>query len=155
MTRAPLRATPGSVIGIDAGSVRVGVAASDPTRTIATPVATLERTSNDFWARLQREIHARAATSIVVGLPRRLDGSEGEAAAGARELAADVGHHTGLAVELWDERFTTAQAERQMIAAGTRRRRRRQRIDAVAATLMLQSWLDAAVEGARGRSEPS
>jgi putative Holliday junction resolvase len=153
MTRAPARAMPGPVIGIDAGSVRVGVAASDPTRTVATPVVTLQRTSAEFWARLGREIEARAATSIVVGLPRRLDGSEGEAAASARRLAADVERRTGLAAVLWDERFTTAQAERHMIAAGVRRRGRRARIDAVAATLMLQSWLDADAARARDRTE--
>ena len=133
----------GSVLGIDAGSVRVGIAVSDPTRTVATPVVTVQRRPETLWARLREEIAARGITSVVVGLPRRLDGSEGDAAAAARELATEVERRTGLAVVLWDERFTTAQAERQMIAAGVRRRRRRQKIDAVAATLMLQSWLDA------------
>jgi len=151
MTRAPSRATAGSVLGIDAGAVRVGVAASDPSRTVATPVVTLQRASGEFWERLAREIDTRAATAIVVGLPRRLDGTEGEAATAARQLAADVERRTGLAVVLWDERFTTAQAERHMIASGVRRSRRRQRIDAVAATLMLQSWLDADIARARGR----
>jgi putative pre-16S rRNA nuclease len=134
---------PGAVLGIDAGSVRVGVAASDPTRTVATPVATLQRSAPTFWARLGEEIAARAVTSVVVGLPRRLDGSEGEAAADARKLAGEIERRTGVTVDLWDERFSTAQAERQMIASGTRRRRRREAIDAAAATLMLQSWLDA------------
>jgi len=133
----------GSVLGIDAGSVRVGIAVSDPTRTVATPVVTVQRRPETLWARLREEIAARGITSVVVGLPRRLDGSEGDAAAAARELATEVERRTGLAVVLRDERFTTAQAVRQMIASGMRRRRRRQKIDAVAATLMLQSWLDA------------
>ena len=149
MTGAPASAMPGSVLGIDAGSVRVGIAVSDPTRTVATPVVTVPRRPETLWARLREEIEARGVTSIVVGLPRRLDGSEGGAAAAARELAAEAERRTDLEVLLWDERFTTAQAERQMIASGVRRRRRRESIDAIAATLMLQSWLDSRTAGRR------
>lgn len=154
MTVARPSDAPGAVLGIDAGSVRVGLAASDPTRTVATPVATLPRSARTLWPRLGREVEARGVTSIVVGLPRRLDGSEGEAAAGARALAGEIERQTGVPVELWDERFTTAQAERQMIASGVRRRRRREFIDAAAATLMLQSWLDsqAAQRSGAGRA---
>jgi putative Holliday junction resolvase len=79
----------------------------------------------------------------VVGLPRRLDGSEGGSAADARHVAAQVRARTGLPVEMWDERFTTAAAERSLIANGRRRAQRRRSVDAVAASLLLQSWLDA------------
>ena len=79
----------------------------------------------------------------MVGLPRRLDGSEGEAAAAARALADEASRECGLPVEMWDERLTTVAAERALIAGGMRRQRRRETVDAVAAALMLQSWLDA------------
>lgn len=153
MSPARQIAEAGTVIGLDPGSVRVGVAASDPTRTIATPVASLAREPQTFWPRLERELHERGARGVVVGLPRRLDGSEGDAAADARRLAAEVEERTRLPVVLWDERFTTAQAERQLIAAGVRRRRRRETVDAAAATLLLQSWLDSPANRRRPGSD--
>ena len=136
---------PGCALGIDVGTVRVGVAASDPTQTVATAVATLQRSRDDraLWDRLQQEIDERRAAVVIVGLPRRLDGGEGDAAVEARRFAAELHRRTGATVELWDERFTTALAERSLISAGVRRAQRRSRIDSVAATLLLQSWLDA------------
>jgi putative Holliday junction resolvase len=131
-------------LGLDAGSVRVGVAAADPTDTLASPVAVLPRVrARELWDRVRREASERSASVIVVGLPRELDGSEGPAAADARRLAADAERETGLPVEMWDERFTSAEAERALIAGGMRRDRRRQTVDGVAAALMLQGWLDA------------
>jgi putative Holliday junction resolvase len=96
-----------------------------------------------LWARLSAVIQERDVQRIVVGLPRRLDGSEGGAAADARAFAREVEKHTGVPVEFFDERFTTMQAERSLIDAGKRRAARRATVDAVAATLLLQSWLDA------------
>lgn len=131
-------------LGLDPGTVRVGLAAADPTGSLATPVAVLPRVRRAaLWDRVRREAAERDAAVIVVGLPRELDGSEGVAAADARALAADAERETGLPVELWDERFTSAQAERQLIAGGMRRERRRRTVDGVAAALMLQGWLDA------------
>ena len=132
----------GGVLALDPGSVRVGVAASVPGSFIATPVGSLPRDPATLWPRLLREVRERGVRRIVVGLPRTLDGGEGDAAAAARVLAAEAERQTGLPCELWDERFTTAQAERELIAAGVRRRRRREVVDAAAATLLLQSWLD-------------
>ncbi len=131
-------------LGLDPGTVRVGLAAADPTGMLASAVAVLPRDrAAELWERVRREAAARDAGVIVVGLPRELDGSEGPAAADARVLAADAARETGLRVELFDERFTSAQAERQLIATGTRRQRRRHSVDGVAAALMLQGWLDA------------
>jgi putative Holliday junction resolvase len=131
-------------LGIDPGTVRVGLAAADPTGSLASPIAVLPRArSRELWDRVRREADERAAQVIVVGLPRELDGSEGPAAADARTLAADAARETGLSVELWDERFTSAQAERQLVGTGMRRERRRRTVDGVAAALMLQGWLDA------------
>jgi putative Holliday junction resolvase len=131
-------------LGIDPGSVRVGLAAADPTGSLASAVAVLPRArARELWDRVRTEAADREAQVIVVGLPRELDGSEGPAAADARALAADAERETGLPVELYDERFTSAAAERALIAGGMRRDRRRRTVDGVAAALMLQGWLDA------------
>ena len=131
------------VMAIDVGSTRIGLAVSDPTRTIATPVATVARNSPDVWRLMTEHVQEHDAALAVVGLPRLLDGSEGDAAADARCFAAEFQQKIGVTVELWDERFTTALAERSLIEAGMRRQRRKATVDAVAATLILQSWLDA------------
>lgn len=133
-----------TTLGVDVGTVRIGLAVGDPTGTIATPLETRQRQPEAaLWQGLHTLISERGVTTAVVGLPRRMDGREAEAAALARDFAAELRRRTGIDVEMWDERLTTVQAERSMIAAGTRRRQRRERIDAVAAALILQSWLDA------------
>jgi len=86
--------------------------------------------------------HEQEAASIIVGLPRRLDGTHGPEAKAASRLAGEIRSLSRLPVELVDERMTTAAAERSMISTGTRRRERRQDIDRVAATMLLQSHLD-------------
>lgn len=121
----------------------MGLAASDPTRTLASPVAVLDRADGArLWERVRAEARLRAAVGVVVGLPLGMDGSEGDAAGAARALAAEAERETGLAVELQDERLSTVEAERSLLAQGMRRRRRRERVDAVAAAVVLQSWLD-------------
>ena len=131
------------VLGIDVGSVRIGLAVSDETRTLASPLATVPNDPRTLWARLAREMEDRRVERVVIGLPRRLDGSEGDAAEHARRFAAELEQRASAPIEFWDERFTTALAERSLIESGVRRRRRRGVIDAVAATVLLQSWLDA------------
>jgi putative holliday junction resolvase len=131
------------VLGIDVGSVRVGLAVSDETCTLASPVATIPNEPRTLWTRIAREMEDRLVERVVIGLPRLLDGSEGDAAAAARHFAAELGRRTTTAIELWDERFTTTIAERSLIESGVRRKRRREVIDSVAAAVLLQSWLDA------------
>ncbi len=132
-----------SVLGIDVGTVRMGIAGSDPTGVIATPLTTLRRAdAAAMWQALEATIAEREVERVVIGLPRRLDGSEGDSAAMARTFGDELVARTGIPIEWWDERFTTAAAERSMIAAGTRRAKRREAIDSVAAAIMLQSWLD-------------
>jgi putative Holliday junction resolvase len=131
------------VLGIDVGSVRIGLAISDETCTLASPLATVRNDPRTIWARIEREMEDRHVERVVVGLPRRLDGTEGDAAENARGFAAKLQRHVSTAVEFWDERFTTTIAERSLIESGVRRRRRREVIDAVAAAVLLQSWLDA------------
>jgi len=135
------------VLGVDLGAVRIGLACSDPTGTLATPLTVLPR-SGDV-ARDHQAIVAAArdagAEQIVVGLPLSLDGTDGPAARAARaevdSLAAVAG--PGLPVSVHDERFTTVGAERRLSAAGRRGRSQRTAVDAAAAAVMLQSWLEA------------
>ncbi|HEX4755541.1 MAG TPA: Holliday junction resolvase RuvX [Candidatus Dormibacteraeota bacterium] len=139
-------------LGIDVGTVRVGLAGSDETGTIATPLRTVPRQpAARLWREVEQVVVDRLPERIVVGLPLRLDGSEGDSAVDARGVAEQLHRRTGLPVEMWDERFTTVAAERSMIAAGQRRARRRETIDAVAATLLLQSWLDSRRTSGAGR----
>lgn len=131
------------MLAVDPGSRRVGLAVSDPTATIAQPLATLDAEPRETLAeRVAETARRNEARRIVVGLPRQLDGSIGDAARSARVLAGELRKASRLPVELVDERLTTALAERSMIAGGVRRSRRRATIDQVAATLLLQSHLD-------------
>jgi putative Holliday junction resolvase len=118
----------------------VGVALSDPLGVTAQPLVVVRR--EEAIQRIVELCVEKEVQLIVVGLPGRLRGGEGEAAAAARALAAELATATGLPVEMIDEKFTTTSAERIMIESGTRRRRRRQAIDKVAAAIILQSFLD-------------
>ncbi len=131
------------MLAIDPGSKRVGVAVSDPTGTIAQPLTTVAAEPHESLAsRLADVASQNEAARIVVGLPRRMDGSYGPEAKAARELADALRKASGLPVELVDERLTTVAAERAMIAGGARRAKRRADVDRVAAALLLQSHLD-------------
>ena len=136
----------GRVLGLDLGARRIGLALSDPGGQIAFPEGYLDRKD------LEKDLEAlgtlaseRGVTRIVVGLPRLLDGREGTGAAAARRFAAALAEATALPVELQDERLTTAEAERALREAPARRRRGRKRVlDAMAATLLLRSYLEQA-----------
>jgi putative holliday junction resolvase len=130
------------VLGIDYGSRRIGVALSDPLGMFASPLQVIPNTGDTRAAAAVTELaRARNAARVVVGLPRNMDGSEGPAAAAVRAFAARL-TAAGLAIEFWDERLTTVQAERALIAAGERRADRKGLIDKIAAQQLLQSWLD-------------
>lgn len=131
------------VLAVDPGSKRVGVAVSDPTGTIAQPLTTVDAEPHEtLAARLAEIATGNEAKRIVVGLPRRLNGTYGPEAKAARELADALRKTSGLPVELVDERLTTVAAERSMLAAGAHRAKRRATVDRVAAALLLQSHLD-------------
>ncbi|HEY9289125.1 MAG TPA: Holliday junction resolvase RuvX [Candidatus Dormibacteraeota bacterium] len=131
------------VLAIDPGTVRLGLALSDPSGTIAQPLTVLQRRSEteDLTA-LARLVDEHAVEMIVVGLPRTMDGRLEAAAQDAQAFGAQVGERTGRPVAYWDERLTTVAAERYLIEQGKRRNKRRQEIDRMAATLMLQGYLD-------------
>jgi putative Holliday junction resolvase len=131
------------VMAVDPGSKRVGLAVSDPSGTIAQALPTVPAEPVDtLAARLAEIAQAQDARQIVVGLPLRLDGTHGPEAAAARRLAHGLRQASRLPVEMVDERLTTAEAERSLIAGGVRRAKRRLSIDGVAATLLLQGHLD-------------
>jgi putative Holliday junction resolvase len=131
------------ILAVDPGSKRVGVAISDPTATIAQALMTIPAEPHGTLpSRLAKIAVAHQAERIVVGLPRRLDGTRGPEAAAAEVLAASIRRASGLPVELVDERFSSVAAERSLIEGGVRREKRRHTVDRVAATLMLQSHLD-------------
>jgi len=132
------------MLGVDLGTRRIGLAISDATGTLATPLAVLQRASNPALDHQAIIATAREeqAQQIVVGLPRSLSGRDGPAARSVREEVAELRAVAGdhLPVELYDERFTTVTATRQLREAG--RRRVRDSVDAAAAAVILQSYLD-------------
>lgn len=132
-------------IGVDVGSVRVGVAVCDPDGVLATPLRTLRRAGDE--SDIQEIAHLAAdsaAIEVVVGLPLSLDGAERAAAEVARGWSKALRRRApGLAVRLVDERMTTVDAHRAMQASGLRERDRRDVIDQQAAVLILQAALDA------------
>jgi putative Holliday junction resolvase len=129
-------------LGLDVGAKRIGVAVSDELGAIASPVGFVERGPRDR-AEFRQLLQRYGATRLVAGLPAGLSGREGPQAADTRAYADALAADLDLALDYWDERLTTAIAERSLIASGTRRDKRRDRIDAVAAAVMLQSYLDA------------
>jgi putative holliday junction resolvase len=140
------------VMAVDPGSMRVGLAVSDPTETIAQALATIPAEPADTLpSRLAEIAKSQDARRIVVGLPLRLDGTHGPEAAAARRLAHGLRQATGLPVEMVDERLTTVAAERSLIAGGVRRAKRRLSVDGVAATLLLQGHLDSRARAGRIR----
>lgn len=131
------------LLGVDAGRVRVGVALSDPLGMIAQPLEVIDRKRDDPFKRIATLVAEHEVEGIVVGLPSRLDGSSGEAVQAIERFVEKLRQKVTVPIELWDERMTTALAERTLIDAGVRREARRERIDKVAAALILQSYLDA------------
>ena len=130
----------GRVLGLDYGTKRVGIAISDPLRRIAQPLEVVDR--SHAVARVQSLVEEFEVTMCVVGLPTSLGGEEGSAAIAAREFGVEIEEATGREVVFVDERFTSATAEKAMIEAGVKRRRRRETLDKVAATVILQTFLD-------------
>lgn len=134
----------GRVMAIDLGEKRIGVAVSDPTRTVASAHSVLKRKSRrqDF-ERIGRLIQQEEVTLLVMGLPIPLGGVEGQRAAWVRDYTADLKQHVSVPVEFWDESLSTKQAEASLRARGKRGKQIKERIDAVAAAFILQDYLNA------------
>lgn len=137
---------PGIRLGVDVGSVRVGLAASDPAGILATPVETVQRDleSGADLGLIAEAVLERGVVEVVVGLPRSLSGREGPAAASAREYAVALAVRIApIPVRLIDERLTTIDAHRQLRESGVAGRAQRAVVDQAAAVLILQAALDA------------
>jgi len=138
-----LKADPGRVLAIDYGERRIGLAVSDPSRTIASPAGFVSRRAGKRppIAELVRQAETHHATALVVGLPLDDGGNETPRTAEVRRIAAELERRTGLTVTLVDERYTTAAALRAVREMGGSVRGRRGDVDALAATVLLQHAL--------------
>ena len=133
----------GVLIGLDLGTKTIGVAVSDPSRKIATPLETIARKKFSVdQLRLAEIGQSRAASGFVIGLPNNLDGSAGPRVQATRAFACNLFNALEVPILFWDERLTTVEAERMLIAADQSRKRRAEVIDKLAATLILQGVLD-------------
>ena len=131
------------IMAIDLGDVRTGVAYSDPTGLIAGRAFTITQPSPPkLLEELVGQITAEKPGRVVLGLPINMNGTEGDRARKSRELAAVLTERTGVEVVLWDERGTSITANRILSDAGKKRQKQRAQVDAVAASIILQSYLD-------------
>ncbi len=140
-----------AVLGIDWGEARLGVAVSDADAQLAFPAGAIERRSDaQVLAAIRELVDERGVERIVVGLPLHMDGRRGEAAEAAERFAASLRDALALPVETFDERWTTAEAERALRESPTRgrkrRRERKENVDALAATILLRAFLAARVQ---------
>jgi len=134
----------GRVLGVDWGEVRIGLALSDETQLLASPLETLTRRPGKRFPmpRFLELVTQHRPVGLVVGWPLTPEGDEGSSAALARELSVLIGQRTYLPVELWDERLSTARALGAIREVGGSTRGRREAVDALAASVLLQHWLD-------------
>lgn len=137
--------TVGRLLALDWGEVRIGLALSDESQTLASPLETLTRRAGKRFPmpRFLELLAMHGPVGVVVGLPLTGEGVEGESAAAARTMAASVGTRAGLPVELWDERMSTARALSLIREQGGSTRGRKGDVDALAAAVLLQHYLDA------------
>lgn len=131
------------LIGLDLGTKTIGVAISDATLMVASPVETIRRTKfTKDLARLREIIRDREAGGLVIGLPVNMDGTEGPRAQSARQFATNCAEALNLPVTLWDERLSTAAVTRILLEADSSRKRRSEVVDKMAAAYILQGALD-------------
>lgn len=133
------------ILALDHGSRRIGVAVSDETKTIAQPLEYIPAEPfADFLARLKQLLAAKEADLILLGLPRNMDGSYGPAARKVEAFASALKSAVTVPIKLWDERLTSTMANRILIQGRVRRDQRKEKVDKMAAAILLQSYLDAA-----------
>jgi putative Holliday junction resolvase len=135
----------GRLIAADWGDVRIGLALSDESQVLASPLETLVRRSGKRFPmpRFLELVAEHRPVGVVVGLPLTGEGTEAASAAAAREMAEGIVRRTGLPVELWDERMSTARALAAIREQGGSTRGRRKDVDALAAAVVLQQFMEA------------
>ena len=131
------------ILAIDPGTKRMGIALSDELKLIAQPFAFIPAEPfAGFLARLKALLVEKEVELILIGMPRNLNGTYGPAALKVQELVAVLRETIGVPIKTWDERLTSAQANRILIDAEVRRRQRKTKVDQMAAAILLQSYLD-------------
>jgi putative Holliday junction resolvase len=131
------------ILALDHGSKRIGVAVSDETKTIAQPLEYIAAEPfADFLARLKKILAEKEVDFILLGMPRNMDGSYGPAAQKVEAFATALKMAITIPVKMWDERLTSTMANRALIHAGVRREKRKEKVDKMAAAILLQSYLD-------------
>ena len=131
------------VLALDPGTKRIGVAISDELKLIAQPLEFVPAEPfAEFLARLKQLIQEKEVELILVGMPRNMDGTYGPAATRVQEFVSELKKAIPLRIKKWDERLTTAQANRILLDANVRRDKRKEKVDQMAAAILLQSYLD-------------
>ena len=131
------------ILALDHGTKRIGVAASDETKTIAQPLEYIPAEPfADFLARLKKILAEKEVDCILIGMPRNMDGSYGPAAQKVEAFVAVIKSAITVPIKLWDERLTSTMANRALIQGNVRREKRKEKVDAMAAAILLQSYLD-------------
>jgi putative Holliday junction resolvase len=131
------------ILALDHGTRRVGVAISDELKMIAQPLEFIPAEPfADLLVRLKEILRDKEVELILLGMPRNMDGSYGPAALKVQEFAAVLKDKIAVPIQLWDERLTTAQAQRFLIEGNVRRQQRKEKVDKMAASILLQSYLD-------------
>jgi putative Holliday junction resolvase len=131
------------ILALDPGTKRIGIAISDELKLIAQPLEFVPAEPfADFLARLKQLIQEKEVELILVGMPRNMDGTYGPAAARVQDFVTELKKAIPLRIKKWDERLTTAQANRVLIDANVRRDKRKEKVDKMAAAILLQSYLE-------------
>lgn len=131
------------ILAIDHGTKRMGIAVSDELKMIAQPLEFIPADPfSDFLSRLKTLLQEKEVELVIVGMPRNMDGSYGEAASKVREFITALREAIAVPIRTWDERMTSAQANRLLIQANVRREDRKTKVDKTAAAILLQSFLD-------------
>ena len=131
------------ILALDHGTKRIGIAVSDELKMIATPLEFIAAEPfAEFLKRFKEIIHEKEVGLLLIGLPRNMDGSYGPAALKVQEFIAVLKDKIAVPIQTWDERLTSAQAQRFLIQGGMRREKRKQKVDQTAAAILLQSYLD-------------
>ena len=131
------------ILALDPGTKRIGLAVSDELKMIAQPLEFVAAEPFlDFLERLKEVIREKEVDLILVGMPRNMDGSYGPAALKTQEFVAVLKEKVAVPIKTWDERLTSAQAQRFLIEGGVRRAERKKKVDKTAAAILLQSYLD-------------
>lgn len=148
VSRQTPESLPGRLAGIDYGTVRIGIAITDPAQSIASPYENYTRRDRQQDARrFQRLVEEEQIKRFIVGLPVHLSGDESQKSREARAFGEWLTEVTGLPVEFYDERFSSSQAEQFLIEADLTSKRRKRRLDMLAAQIMLSGYLDSKYKG--------